>query len=166
MPAYAIDVTTGMLTILQPALVIGPGLTQEAFRASPLGAASEELTRNPPWLLFGFRHAEAGGERFAGHCCFHGEQVEFVTLTVERPEFGSSWAEFSKEKEKARQEHHNTWLLTQLHDHPATHTLWLDTPTWEWAFPWGRVYSGWDVKNGTTEIVIRYRRDGQLIEQG
>ncbi len=157
----AIDRTIGALTIQTPSMVLSPDLTKVLLVSSPLGPLCRKLNEHVPWSVFGMTGMQIGGERFSGTVCFHHERLEYVTLTCGKPEFGYSLANLSQEKERARQRFHNDWLKRQGLDHPVMASAGSDTPAWTWQFPWGRIVSGWDVKNGTTEIVIRYRQDGR-----
>lgn len=159
----AIDPETGRLTISMPASAIDADLTREGLDVSPLGERCERVLRNPPWETTGFR-VRLGEERFAGVICFKEGKMVHFTLMTQRPEFGTSWSDFSQEKEKARQAFHNKWLREQLPGIEPEHLAFDSMPTWEWAFGWGRIISGWDPKNGTTEIAVIYgskNRDGE-----
>lgn len=158
---HAIDAKTGRVTFESPQLSLSAALTLDAFEASPGFARFEAMNRNPPWALFGFRDFEAARERWAGLLSFREDPIQWITLIAQRPELGTSWADFSTQKERARQALHNEWLAAQLGEPPPTRTQIAGVTTWEWAFPWGHVHSGWDVKNGTTEIVVSYGRRGE-----
>lgn len=153
----AVDLTTGSLTIQQPPVVVGSDLTRTRFTALPLGMERRGLHEAAPWSLFRIPAALVGGEHFSVTLCFHEERLDYVTLTCGRPEFGVGLAALSTEQEQARQRCHNDWLHRHLAGRPGTLSQGPDAPTWVWSFPWGRIVSGWDVKNGTTDIVIRYR---------
>ena len=156
--AAGLDPATGHLTFSSPAIEISPGGTRERFESSDWFARFESLTQNPPWALYGFRDFRSQGERLAGSLCFRESALQWITLAIQRAEFGSSWSDFSKEKELARQAAHDAWLAPRLAGATPTRTLTLGYPSSEWTFAWGAVHSGWDVKNGLAEIVVRYRR--------
>src|SRR5262245_60926798 len=110
----AIDVANGHVRFSSPQLEIAPDWTLDAFMASPLFKQFESLTQNPPWALYGFRDFEAAHERWAGSICFQAGALQWITLSMLRAEFGTSWADFSKEKELRRQLAHDEWLMPQL----------------------------------------------------
>jgi hypothetical protein len=152
----AIDVETGHIIIQQPATVLVSSMSRAAFLLPPLKAFCTPFTDDGTWSLMGLTPLVIAEEAFAGTICFHGERLESVTLASKRVEFGTNLAELSKEKEQARQRFHNDWLEQHLSGHPAVQTHGPDVPAWTWSFTWGKIVSGWDTKNGTTEIVIRY----------
>jgi hypothetical protein len=110
----AIDVAAGRFTFTEPACAIDAKLTLEGLATSPLQAHCEVVTQNPPWKLLGYRSAVIGAETFVGHICFRDSALQHFTLIAPRPEFGTSWADFSMAKEHARQKFHNDWLARQL----------------------------------------------------
>ena len=152
----AVDLATGSLTIQQPPVVVGSDLTRTRFAASPLGVERRGLHEAAPWSLCRIPAALVGGEPFSVTLCFHEERLDYISLTSGRPEFGVGLAELSTEQEQARQRWHNDWLHRHLAGQPGTLSQGPDAPTWAWYFSWGRIVSGWDVKNGTAHIVIRY----------
>lgn len=156
-----IDPATGRLGIDKPIAVLDSSVTIMAFRQSALGRRCRPLYGPAPWSMTGLPLVELEDEPFTIAICFHGEQLEFVALASRRPSFGTSFDELSKEKEAARQRFHNEWLRQQFQNHPWVPSHEPEAPVWTWCFPWGRVLSGWDTKNGTTEIVVRYRQDGR-----
>jgi hypothetical protein len=140
------DAKTGTLTFEQPPTVIGPSLTRDQFLASPLAAGATTLIKNEPyhsWALKGpFRSA---GLDLNLVLWFHGQKLTRVSLMDRDPRFGTSWAEYSLEKEMARMASHDAWLSRVL---PKQRT-----------YPWGRVWSGYDERGGFSDIIVIYGAD-------
>lgn len=154
------DIIAGRIAVTEPAVEIAAELALEAMLAGPLGPRTERTHRNPPWSVHGFRSIRIGAERFSGSLCFREGVLQFVTLATNRPEFGTSWNDFSVEKEKARHRFHTTWLKGLLAGLEPTESTGSFQPceVVEWTFGWGRISSGWDVKNGLAEVAVVYAR--------
>ncbi len=158
-----IDPATGQLTFEQPAIRLGPAVKPADVESLLATVLTGHARGAAPWSLLGLNELTIAGERFAGTLCFLGERLEYVALTSMRPEFGVGFAELSEEKESARQRFHNEWLTKLLPSLLSSRTEGADAPAWTWLFPWGRIVSGWDVKNGTAEIVIRYCHESRSL---
>jgi len=161
-----IDSKTGRITIKQPTLVLDPAVTKTTLASSLCKGDSVRIHSKPPWTLFTLNNTLLDGDVFALTICFHGEHIEYLTLASRRPEFGRQFTELSQTSENARQAFHNQWLHRHLAGMVVCASHGPDMPAWTWNVPWGRIISGWDVKNGTAEIVIRYRQDGQVLASG
>jgi len=154
----ALDLMTGTFYFDKPSVTIMPTLTTDDLQPWAEHGI-EKVTQNPPWLLLGYRRFMIGSEAFAGLICFKDGAIQNISLMSTRPEFGTSWNDFSHEKEEARQAFHNQWLAEQVDKRKGLLTLDEPFKTWEWDFNWGKIVSGWDTKNGTTEIVIVYAKE-------
>jgi hypothetical protein len=75
----------------------------------------------------------AGDSVFMSLCFFEG-RLSAIDLRVLDARFGSSWAEWSEENERARAEATRDWL-ERIGFPPA-------------AYPWGEVWAGTDAKTG------------------
>src|SRR5262245_26532015 len=146
----AIGAADGRVRFTSPAVEIPSHGTLEALLVSPQARRFTLVTQNPPWVLLGFLDFETGGERWSGLLSFRDSVLQWITLALQRPELGSSWADFSKGKERTRQATHDAWVSQQLGasaPSPVRSQMHGD-PTTVWTFAWGRIHSGWDVKNG------------------
>ena len=137
------DASTGALTFEEPPAVISPSLTRDQFLAGKLAHGATTHVDNEPyhsWKLDGtFR---SSGLDLLVVLWFHGQQLTMVSLMNPDPRFGTSWADYSLEKEMARKTSHDAWLSRVL---PSPHNL-----------SWGSVWSGYDDKGGFSDIVVRY----------
>jgi hypothetical protein len=137
--------TTGEVELPSNGVRISPSLTREEFLASALARASRELVRNEPYCTFALPPAQFDAHQFAWSLSFHGSRLESVTIACADPEFGSSWADWSEERELARKRFHDVLLQSVL------------GPDWNrHPFSWGRVDSVFDQKSGASSIVLRY----------
>lgn len=135
---------TGNLGFDGTALVVGPGLTRTAFLKAGLPAVTHWI--NEPWHSWILTGRKSGRE-FGVTLFFQGEHLYQVYLVDSDSRFGTSWMNYSPEKERARQESHEAWLIGRCTVPPGS-------------YPWGTVWSG---PNSTGDrlatIVIRYRHD-------
>jgi hypothetical protein len=138
-----IDRATGTLIFDRPSLEIHPDLTRTAFLASPAFEHAMHWIINEPhhsWRLLD--PCIADGVPLNVVLFFHGEQLTMVELADADPKFGTSWNDWSRDKELARHQAHDDWL-----------TLCLGTQR---KFPWGTIWSGYDDRAAGSSIIIRY----------
>jgi hypothetical protein len=137
------DLATGTLrTDLGESL--GPDLTRAEFLAGPMASGAEVLVRNEPYVSWRIER-EIGGRPFAVGIYFDGDRLTMVILALADPAFGSSWADWTAERELARKAAHDAWL-GQIE--PAIGDAREEA--------WGFVSSIVDDRSGGAEIVIRY----------
>jgi len=104
-------------------------------------------------LLVGLSACSTTGETFRSAgldllvvLWFRGQQLTMVSLMDPDPRFGTSWADYSGEKEMARKASHDAWLARALApDRNAS---------------WGSVWSGYDERGGFSDIVVKYAAAG------
>jgi hypothetical protein len=70
-------------------------------------------------------------------------------MMISSAEFGSSWSDWSREKEEKRKLLHDAALKRMLGPGP-------------YELPWGTVWSGYDDKSGFSSVVVTYRAKGKL----
>jgi hypothetical protein len=154
----AIDATTGTIALAWDggadpagAMMLGPATQREAFLASPLGARAAPLVKNEPWCSWQVPGLRIGGLPFALGAYFHGAALSSLGFALIDKRFGSSWDDWSEEKERARDAAHKAWLVVQLGPSDAPNAL--------RSYPWGSVSAGYDSKGGGSSIWIRYGAD-------
>jgi hypothetical protein len=127
---------------------IGPGLTRTEFLASPLAATAEPLSINEPHASW--RVARSFGRRpFQLGLFFEADRLQVVVLAQEDALFGSSWTDWSLEREMARKAAHEAWLAT--FDPAIGHSHGYD---------WGSVQSIYDDRSAGSQIVLNYQFSG------
>ncbi len=140
-----IDKLTGTVVIDSPAIEIKRQMTRSDYLQSQLFLISSPLNQNPPWSRYGFKPILINANNFAGNICFKTEKLYSLTLVVIRPEFGTSWAEWSEEKEAQRKIYHDNLLKSNF-----------GATAESYSFSWGRVISSYDNKAGGSAIDIYY----------
>lgn len=143
-----LDVTTGDLEIEALAISIGSQFTRQQFMASALSEQASILVQNEPYCSFSAGSYELAGLLLGLSVGFYGEQLETIELFHDAKAFGSSWADWSEEKERQRKQIHDQWLRA-LTGH-ASHV-----------YAWGEIWSGFDARSGGSSIVIRYSWQGK-----
>jgi hypothetical protein len=143
-----LDITTGDLEIVSLLIRIGSRFTRQQFLASALAEHARILVQNEPYCSFSAGSYELTGLSLGLSLWFYGEQLESIGLFHDAKELGSSWSDWSEEKELKRKQIHDQWLLT-LTGH-ASHF-----------YAWGEIWSDFDAKSGASSIVIRYSRQGK-----
>jgi hypothetical protein len=81
------------------------------------------------------------------------EKIAQITLIDSDPAFGTSWDDYTEDKELARRAAHDAMLERDL-GAPTR----IDEPHFykEWTLPWGKVISAHDPRGGTTDVQIIY----------
>jgi hypothetical protein len=143
----SIDVCTGVIAF--PRLPLGAHSTRTELLASPLADGAKIVVENDPWWTYGLPVQPLGGREFAVMLSFEGEELRAVYLTDTDPRFGTSWDDYSEEKEQARKRQHDRWLRQSLgRGRP-------------WRFPWGTLDSVYDPRSGSSMIAVDYEPTGE-----
>lgn len=148
-----IDRGTGALIL--PGARIEPGLSRSAYLSSPLGAQSRCDDMHNGWVHF-YPGAQGLNERmFAVRLVFEGERLDSYSLWLDDPRYGTSWDDYSEEKQLAMRDAHDVWLVAQLG--PGERIPSPRGPELHYALPWAEVWSTFDAKGGSTSIIVRFR---------
>jgi hypothetical protein len=140
-----IDSTTGQVQLPSDGIRIGPLLTREQFLVSPLANQCGELVRNEPHCSFALPRVRFAGHSFAWSLWFRGSVLQRVSIQCADAEFGSSWSDWSEDRELARKRSHDALLSANLGQ--------------DWShknFSWGTVSSSCDLKSGLSSIEVTY----------
>ena len=141
------DASTGTLTFDRPRTAIAPSLTRDQFLGSALADGAATHIENEPyhsWKLNG-TFLTAGLELLVV-LWFRRQQLAMVSLMDSDDRYGTSWADYSFEKEMARKASHDAWLSRTLGPYRA--------------FSWGNVWSGYDDRASFSDIRVRYAAAG------
>jgi hypothetical protein len=150
----------GTIEFESPKASIMPNTTRDDFLASPLFVISKPLNQNHLWSRYSFKPITAQGERFGGDICFCSGAIYSLDLCVIRPEFGTSWNDFSPEKEQMRHCFHKELLQRIFQREPderVAHGPDHRDMDEAYVFPWGTVSACTDVRTGGCDIFIKYR---------
>ena len=140
-----IERTTGQIRFPSDGIRVGPSLRREHFLASPLAVQSVEVVANEPYCSFALPRVQFDGHSFAWSLWFRGPILQRVSIECADAEFGSSWADWSLERELARKRFHDSLLQSALGE--------------DWSsqrFVWGAVDSLYDPKAGFSSIGVTY----------
>lgn len=139
-----LDAATGELVLPTTGVRLGPAWTRTLFLKSRLGAAAMPGTINWPWSRYAleFPPGEVGPFAAVVTLQFRKEALVWLEVMDVSPEFGTSWDDWSEEKEHARRAAHDRWL--EASGAPAGQ------------YTWARVWSNYDSKGGLSSITICY----------
>ena len=139
-----LDPTTGEVTLTTTKVCLGPRVTLTEFLVSAVGQHASPGTINPPWANYGcsFAVGEVGPFPADLGVQFKGEALLWLTIMNLSPEFGTSWDDWSREKEDARRRTHDAWLRAS------------GLPPGRYRF--AEVWSDYSEKDALSKIVIRY----------
>jgi hypothetical protein len=140
------DASTGILSFERPAVVISPAMTRAAFLASPLAEGATSHIKNEPfhsWKLKGsYRSAQLD---LLVVVWFRDEKLTMISLMDPDSRYGTSWEDYSLEKEMKRKASHDAWLSRVL---PS-----------QTDYSWGSVRSDYNDRGAFSEIVVKYGGD-------
>jgi len=149
-----IDRDTGALVLR--AGRVEPSTTRTAFRASPLAAPARWDDMHTGWMDAELP-SEADGDRKIGvRLIFEGERLDGYRLWIVDPRYGTSWDDWSEEKELAHRDAHDAWLVEKLG--PGERARAPGGMELGYSLPWGDVWSTYDPRSGGSSIGVRFRR--------
>lgn len=141
---FMIDIKTGNVFLETVNFIIRSSLTREEFLSSTLAIASRISVKNEPHCSFTTKAQKIAGHPFIITLYFNGSILTNVELYSDDNKFGTSWDDWSEEKELERKKFHETWLKNVLADAP-------------YKYNWGRIESFYDAKGGSSSISIKYQ---------
>lgn len=136
-----IDDKTGEI-ILTGGVKIGPSLSKDELLASSLKDKAEPWGVHEPFYHCRIIAATCDGTPFVFILSFGEGNLYEVSLTYDSAEFGSSWEDWSEERERNRKRKHDEFLRKS----GIVHQI----------YGWGRVDSLFDEQIGASTIVIKY----------
>lgn len=137
-----LDRESGTIKFDEPARSISRGLTRSAFLSSPLCSGAKMLIKNEPYCTWKLGGEYRSAISFVITLCFHDERLIRVDLTHVDPRYGTSWSDWSDEKEAQRKAEHDRWLKGHLGSKRT--------------FGWGKVSSDYDPRAGASSISIAF----------
>jgi len=144
---------TGSLVL--PDLTIDHEVSRSSYLSSPPGAQArcDDVHGGRMTVRLGPRLLD--GAAFVFHLHFEGERLHGYSLSLSDARYGSSWDDWSEEKELARRGAHDTWLIAALGEGQREASP--RGPELRYALPWGEVWSTFDAIGGSSSIVVRFR---------
>ena len=138
-----IDKTTGTIRAPKWDELLSAETTRSDFLASSLAEGAKVHVENEPWCSWNLKAVEIDDQKWLFTVFFHGQRITTVDIMACSPEFGTSWNDWSEEKEIARKACHDDILKKLLGDPP-------------YEYDWGTVFSGYDAKGGFSSIAVGY----------
>jgi hypothetical protein len=150
-----IDRFTGALVL--PSGTIGRDLTRSAFLASPLGAKAVCDDMHTGWMHIYPGAQTLDGLVFGVDLVFDGERLDCYSLWLDDARYGTSWDDWSEEKQLAQRDAHDAWLVSNLG--PGERQPSPRGPELRYSFAWGEAWSTYDARGGSSTIGVRFRRE-------
>jgi len=138
-----IDEDTGCILLPEMGAVISSTLTRSQFLETPAFSAATVSVRNEPWCRFKLPALPLPETELCIQLQFHAERLVSLLLCHGAARFGSSWDDWSEERELARKAFHEQWLTRDLRIQLG-------------AYAWGAISSDYDAEAGFSSISIRY----------
>jgi hypothetical protein len=138
-----INEDTGHITLPEIGAIITPSLSRSHFLQLSAFAGASVSVRNEPWCSYRLPDIRQSDTDLTIVVQFHGQQLVSLNLFHGAPRFGSSWSDWSRERELARKAFHECWLATELRTPPGE-------------YPWGGIFSHYDDKGGFSSITVQY----------
>ena len=136
------DPNAGIIIFDSPRFEIGPRLTRADFSCSPVFDQAALLAKNEPWCSWNLKGLKLGEDLFVATLFFYGDQIKMLELANASPEFGTTWNDYSQEKELLRKKFHDQWISRNLAGRSD--------------YSWGTIDSVLDPRAGSSFIMITY----------
>src|SRR5262249_2532980 len=124
-----------------PPFKISPGFKIRDLENVPV--TLQPLISNQGHQSFALGKLPIGDKSFFVALYFYQGTVESIDLAIDSEEFGSSWDDWTEEKEMKRKETQDAWLVA-------------NTGSTSHVYDWGAVGSSYDPRSGGSSITIRY----------
>jgi hypothetical protein len=149
-----IDRHTGTLVLSNGRIACD--LSLFAFRSSPMAGRAKYEDMGTGWVHVSLEPKALDGLMFGIKLIFEGERLDSYSLWLMDARHGSSWRDGSEEKELARRDAHDAWLVVTFGSGERRGTE--KGPELRYTFPWGEVWSSFDAGGGSSSIGVRFRR--------
>ena len=149
-----IDHETGALTVREGR--ISPDITRSAFATSPMAAGSSVDDMRTGWAQVTLAAQVDRGWTWGVRLLFDGERLDGYRLWIADARFGVSWDDWSEDKELARRDAQDAWLVEQLGEGVR-----IERPSGSvltYSLPWGEAWSGYDPRSAGSDVGVRLRR--------
>ena len=137
------DPATGRAVFHALGFALGPTLTRAQFLRMPVAAASTPGVPYARWSRWQLPVMPQRDTELYVVLHFDGERLASLDLLHGAARFGTSWAEWTQERERARQAFHEQWLAVELGLRCGP-------------YRWGEVTSYYDPSGGTSLLSISY----------
>jgi hypothetical protein len=149
-----IDPLTGALVLKGGS--IDRDVSPSALLASPLGAHATREDLPAGWTHVYLGSGDPDGKALGVALHFEGDRLYGYSVSLADPRYGTSWDDYTEEKQIAKRDAHDALLVASLGQ--GTREPSPRGPELRYALPWGDVWSTFDAKGGSTSIGVRFRR--------
>jgi hypothetical protein len=150
-----IDRRTGAL-ILSNAR-ISRDLTRSSFLSTPMGERAHRDDMRNGWMHVHLPPQVLGKLTFGIDVVFEGERLDGYHLALVDLKYGTSWDDWSEEKQLAQRDAHDAWLVESLG--PGEREASPRGMELRYEFPWGKAWSTFDARVGSSSMGVRFRRE-------
>jgi hypothetical protein len=146
-----LDPSTGGLRLAEGRL--GRDTTRAAFLSSPLKQTVQSTSDADGWTAsYDLGVRSLAGVSLSVRVSFAGERLAGCTLVDVDPRFGTSWDDWTEEKQLALRDHHDDWLVSQLGPPPSR----APGDELRYELPWGTAWSTFDRRGGGCSIGVSF----------
>lgn len=138
-----ITTETGVITLPEMGASLAPTLSRSQFLQSPEFFEARVFVRDEPRCSYRLPAIPQKYTELVIIVQFHDEQLVSLDLCHGAHCFGTSWADWSEERELARKAFHERWLASEVGVNPGN-------------YEWGEIASYYDEKGRFSSIAIRY----------
>jgi hypothetical protein len=108
------------------------------------------------WMHVSLEPQTVDGLVFGVAIHFEAERLDGYSLSLVDARYGTSWDDYSEEKQLAQRDAHDAWLVAILG--PGNRKPSPRGPELRYSFPWGDAWSTFDAKGGSSSIGVRFRQ--------
>jgi len=136
---------TGVIKLPEIGATIAASLSRAQFLQTPEFFEARVFVRSEPWCSYRLPAISQKYTELVIVVQFHGEELVSLDLCHGAHCFGSSWEDWSEERELARKAFHERWLASEVGVHPGN-------------YAWGQIASYYDEQGRFSTIAIRYAK--------
>jgi len=134
---------TGCITLPEIGVAIKSTLSRSEFLQTAAFAGASVSFRNEPWCSYRLPSIPQPDTELLIVLQFHAEHLLSLSLSHAASRFGSSWADWSEERQLVLKAFHERWLARDVSVHLGEYS-------------WGAISSDYDGKGGSSVITVRY----------
>jgi hypothetical protein len=132
------------------------GTTRAEVRGWPTAQAGRWHDMRTGWAHVDLPTQAAGDRAIGARLLFDGERLDGYRLWIVDARYGTSWDDWSEEKELAHRDAHDALLVELLG--PGVREARPGGSELTYTLPWGDVWSTYDARSGGSTIGTRFRR--------
>ncbi len=138
---------TGVITLPEIGASIAATLSRSQFLQVPVFSCSSVFVQSEPWCSYRLPAIPQKYTDLVIIVQFRGEELFSLELCHGAACFGTSWENWSEERELARKAFHERWLASEVGLRPGK-------------YAWGEIASYYDETGRFSSIAVRYAKPG------